>query len=146
MKNMNIQWFPGHMAKARREIEEKLKLVDLVLELVDARAPLSSQNQMLHQVIKNKPKMVLLMKKEMADQQRTEQWIRYYAEQGRPAIGVDVNNQAYIQQTIQLAKGLGQNNLDKLRSKGVAPRAIRAMIIGIPNVGKSTLINRFANK
>lgn len=146
MKNMNIQWFPGHMAKARREIEEKLKLVDLVLELVDARAPLSSQNPMLHQVIKDKPKLVLLMKKDLADQQRTEQWISYYAEQGIPAIGVDVNNQADIQQTIQLAKGLGQNNLDKLRSKGVAPRAIRAMIIGIPNVGKSTLINRFANK
>src|SRR5690625_7942836 len=93
MKNMNIQWFPGHMAKARREIEEKLKLVDLILELVDARAPVSSQNPMLHQVVKDKPKLVLLMKKDLADQQRTEQWITHFADQGIPAIEVDVNSQ-----------------------------------------------------
>src|SRR5690625_7738590 len=102
MKNMNIQWFPGHMAKARREIEEKLKLVDLILELVDARAPVSSQNPMLHQVVKDKLKLVLLMKKDLADKQRTEQWITNFADQGILAIGVDVNSQADINKTIQL--------------------------------------------
>ena len=143
---MTIQWFPGHMAKARRQIEEKLNLVDIIIELVDARAPLSSQNPMLQKIIKNKPKMVLLMKKDLADRRETDKWIESLKEKGITAIAVDVNNKANIQQTIQLAKELGQVNLDKLIKRGIQPRAIRAMILGIPNVGKSTLINRLANK
>lgn len=143
---MTIQWFPGHMAKARREIEEKLNLVDLIMELVDARAPFSSQNPMLHKVIKNKPKMVVLMKKDLADKQETEKWITYFKERDISAIAVNANNKADIKQTIQLAKSLGAINMKKLVERGIKPRAIRAMIIGIPNVGKSTLINRLANK
>ncbi|MFD1447097.1 ribosome biogenesis GTPase YlqF [Oceanobacillus profundus] len=143
---MTIQWFPGHMAKARREVEEKLKLVDFVMELVDARAPLSSQNPMLQQVLQQKSKMVVLMKKDLADARQTEKWIAHLREKKIPAIAVDVNNKADIKNVIQMAKELGQSKMDKLLKKGIKPRAARAMIVGIPNVGKSTLINRLANK
>lgn len=143
---MTIQWFPGHMAKAKREVEEKLKLVDFVMELVDARAPLSSQNPMLNQVIQNKIKMVVLMKKDLADPLVTDKWLSYFQKQNIPAIAVDVNNKNDIQRVIQMAKELGQQKMDKLLKKGIRPRAARAMIVGIPNVGKSTLINRLANK
>lgn len=143
---MTIQWFPGHMAKARREIEEKLKLVDFVMELVDARAPLSSQNPMLQQVLQNKSKMILLMKRDLADTKVTKDWIKYFEERNIPALAVNVNDKSDVNKVIQLAKELGQEKLDKLLKKGIQPRASRAMIVGIPNVGKSTLINRLANK
>ena len=143
---MTIQWFPGHMAKARRQIEENLSLVDLVMELVDARAPLSSQNPMLQQVIKEKPKLVVLMKKDLADQNETDQWLDYFQKNDIPALAVDVNDKANIQQTIQMAKRIGQKNMENLLKRGAKARPVRAMIIGIPNVGKSTLINRFANR
>ncbi|WP_339215352.1 ribosome biogenesis GTPase YlqF [Ornithinibacillus sp. FSL M8-0202] len=143
---MTIQWFPGHMAKARREIEEKLKLVDFVMELVDARAPLSSQNPMLQQVLQSKEKMVLLMKRDLADSKVTNEWIDYFKERDIPALAVNVNDKADINRVIQLAKELGQKKLEKLMKKGIKPRPARAMIVGIPNVGKSTLINRLANK
>ncbi|UJL48238.1 ribosome biogenesis GTPase YlqF [Virgibacillus sp. NKC19-16] len=143
---MTIQWFPGHMAKARREVEEKLKLVDFVMELVDARAPLSSQNPMLQQVLQNKPKMIVLMKKDLADDRETEKWIKHFKENDVRTLAIDVNDKADINRIIQLAKELGQEKMEKLKKKGINPRPSRAMIIGIPNVGKSTLINRLANK
>lgn len=143
---MSIQWFPGHMAKARREVEEQLNLVDLVMELVDARAPLSSQNPMLQQVIKSKPKMVILMKKDLADPEETKRWINYFNDRNVRAIAVNANNKTNIQQVIQLAKELGEANIERQAEKGIKPRPIRAMIIGIPNVGKSTLINRVTNR
>lgn len=143
---MTIQWFPGHMAKAKREVEEKLKLVDFVIELVDARSPYSSQNPMLHQVLNQKQKMVLMMKKDLADQSRTDAWIHWYESQGIRAIAINAQNQKDIQKVIQTAKELGQEKVQKQINKGLRPRAARAMIIGIPNVGKSTLINRVAKK
>lgn len=143
---MSIQWFPGHMAKARRQIEEKLSLIDIVIELRDARAPSSSENPMLNEVIKDKPKMVVLMKRDLADHSETEKWVADFKENGLEAIAVDVNNKTDIKQTIALAKDLGQDKMTKLINRGITPRAIRAMIIGIPNVGKSTLINRLANR
>jgi ribosome biogenesis GTPase A len=143
---MTIQWFPGHMAKARREIEEKLKLVDFVMELVDARAPLSSQNPMLQQVLQNKSKMILLMKRDLADPKVTNEWIEYFKEKEIPALAVNVNDKTDISNVIQLAKELGQKKLEKMIKKGIKPRPARAMIVGIPNVGKSTIINRLANK
>ncbi|GIP62107.1 ribosome biogenesis GTPase A [Virgibacillus pantothenticus] len=143
---MTIQWFPGHMAKAKREVEEKLKLVDFVIELVDARAPLSSQNPMLQQVIHQKSKMIVMMKKDLADQQVTEQWIDYFQQQNISAIAINVNERNDIQAVIQLAKEQAKKKMEKLKAKGIQPRAARAIIVGIPNVGKSTLINRLANK
>ncbi|ALX47449.1 ribosome biogenesis GTPase YlqF [Lentibacillus amyloliquefaciens] len=143
---MSIQWFPGHMAKAKREVEEKLKLADFVMELVDARAPMSSQNPMLQDVLQQKPKMIVMMKKDLADDKITDKWLRHFSDEGVSAIAIDVNNKADIKRVIQTAKDLGRAKMDKLKEKGINPRPARAMIIGIPNVGKSTLINRLANK
>lgn len=143
---MTIQWFPGHMAKAKRQVEEKLKLVDFVMELVDARAPYSSQNPMLHQVLNQKQKMVVLMKKDLADQAMTEKWIQWYEDQGITAISIDAMNHKNVQHVVSVAKQLGQEKMQKQIKKGIRPRPSRAMIIGIPNVGKSTLINQLAKK
>src|SRR5699024_9512974 len=105
---MSIQWFPGHMAKARREVEEKLKLVDFAMELVDARAPLSSQNPMLQQVLSNKTKMIVMMKKDLADPEETKRWIAHFKANGIPALAIDANKKADIQQVILMAKELGK--------------------------------------
>ncbi|MFB1049590.1 ribosome biogenesis GTPase YlqF [Paraliobacillus sp. JSM ZJ581] len=143
---MTIQWFPGHMAKAKREVQDKLKLVDFVIELVDARAPLSSQNPMLHQVLNQKPKMYVLMKKDLADSVYTDKWLNYYKEKHIPAVAVDVSQKQDIEQVILTAKQMSQEKMERLKRKGIRPRPARAMIIGIPNVGKSTLINRLAKR
>jgi ribosome biogenesis GTPase A len=143
---MTIQWFPGHMAKAKREVAEKLKLVDFVIELVDARAPRSSQNPMLHDILQEKPKMIVLMKKDLADPKITEQWIEHFKQQGILSVAIEANQKQDVQKVVQKAKELGKEKMEKQKAKGIRPRASRAMILGIPNVGKSTLINRLANK
>src|SRR5690625_2035702 len=125
---MTIQWFPGHMAKARRQIEENLNLVDLIIELVDARAPISSQNPMLQKITKNKPNLLVLMKSDLADMRETQKWISYFKEEGISSIAINVNNKTNIQQTIELAKKLGQKKSDKLIKRGIQPRALRAMV------------------
>ena len=143
---MAIQWFPGHMAKARREVQEKLKLVDFVIELVDARAPKASENPMLHQILNQKPKMKVLMKKDLADPKQTQAWIDYYHKKGIEAIAVNVERREDIKAVVDLAKEMAHEKMERMRKKGIRPRPSRAMIIGIPNVGKSTLINRLAKK
>ncbi|WP_064093730.1 ribosome biogenesis GTPase YlqF [Rossellomorea aquimaris] len=143
---MTIQWFPGHMAKARRQVTEKLKLVDIVIELVDARIPLSSRNPMIEEIIGQKPRLVLLNKADMADSTRTKQWISYFEKQGIEALAVNAKDGKGLQEIVQSSKGILKEKFDRMKSRGMRPRAIRAMIVGIPNVGKSTLINRLAKK
>ncbi|WP_018130457.1 ribosome biogenesis GTPase YlqF [Effusibacillus pohliae] len=143
---MTIQWFPGHMAKARREVAEKLKLVDLVYELVDARIPLSSRNPMMHEITQQKQRVVLLNKADLADPVVTEQWIAYFDGQGTPAVPVVATAGEGLRQIEAQAKRLVAPKMEGLMKKGIRPRAIRAMILGIPNVGKSSLINRLANR
>lgn len=143
---MTIQWFPGHMAKARREIEQNLKHVDLVLELVDARAPRSSQNPMLQKIIKNKPKILILMKKDLADLHETTKWINYFMEKNIDCLAVDVNEPQDVQELIRHVEQSGRAMIERQRQRGIQSRPIRALILGIPNVGKSTLINRLANR
>src|SRR5690625_3355122 len=141
-----IQWFPGHMAKARREIEQNLKLVDVVIELVDARAPSASQNPMLQSLIQNKRKIILLMKSDLADPNRTKEWIAFFKDQEIVSYAVNVNNKQDISHVIDLVRKKGIEEQQKRLEKGVKKRSIRALIAGVPNVGKSTLINRLANK
>ncbi len=141
-----IQWFPGHMAKARREVEENLKLVDVVVEIVDARTPTSSQNPMLQKIIKNKAKVIVLMKRDLADEKRTLYWLDQLNDADTKAVAVAANNQSDINKLIQLIQSVGLEAQKKMTDKGVNERPVRAMMIGIPNVGKSTLINRFVNR
>ncbi|MBC2101093.1 ribosome biogenesis GTPase YlqF [Listeria marthii] len=143
---MTIQWFPGHMAKARREVTEKLKLVDVIFELVDARIPLSSSNPMLEEIIHQKRRVIILNKADTADEKTTKEWIDYFAGKGLPAVAVNAQEGKGLFKIEQAAEKLMAEKFDRLRSKGMKPRAIRAMILGIPNVGKSTLINRLAKK
>jgi len=141
-----IQWFPGHMAKARREITEKLKLVDIIFELVDARLPMSSRNPMIDEIIQHKPRLVILNKADLADARITEQWIQYFSDMRQVAIAMNSSAGKGMNKLTAAAKSVLFEKFEKMRAKGIKPRAIRAMIIGIPNVGKSTLINRIAKK
>lgn len=143
---MTIQWFPGHMAKARREVSEKLKLVDVVLEIVDARLPMSSRNPMLDQLIQQKPRIVLLNKVDLADPIETAKWQHYFENQGHACISINANEGKGIKKIVPAAQLLLKEKLERQKQRGIKPRAIRAMCIGIPNVGKSTLLNRLAKK
>ncbi|AKS38028.1 GTPase [Anoxybacillus gonensis] len=144
---MTIQWFPGHMAKAKREVTEKLKLIDIVFELVDARIPMSSRNPLIDEIIANKPRMMLLNKADMADPDVTKQWIEFFATQQIEAIAIDSQSGTGVKQIVTVAKEKLRPKFEKMMAKGIKrPRAMRALIVGIPNVGKSTLINRLAGK
>ena len=143
---MTIQWFPGHMAKARRQVTEKLKLVDIIFELVDARIPQSSRNPMIDEIIQHKPRIVLLNKADMADGERTKEWIAFFKEKGIQALAINSQAGVGMKEITALANVVLAEKFDRMRAKGIRPRAIRAMIVGIPNAGKSTLINRLAKK
>ncbi|MCL6615642.1 ribosome biogenesis GTPase YlqF [Anoxybacillus ayderensis] len=147
MAAMTIQWFPGHMAKAKREVTEKLKLIDIVFELVDARIPVSSRNPLIDEIVANKPRIMLLNKADMADPDVTKQWIDFFAAQQIEAIAIDSQSGTGVKQIVTVAKEKLRPKFEKMMAKGIKrPRAMRALIVGIPNVGKSTLINRLAGK
>lgn len=143
---MTIQWFPGHMAKARREVTEKLKFVDIVIELVDARLPLSSRNPLLDKIIQQKPRLLILNKADLADPEQTAKWITFFAEQGITALAINSKENQGISKIVPHAKQVLSEKLAREKAKGLRPRPIRAMVLGIPNVGKSTLLNRLAGK
>lgn len=141
-----IQWFPGHMAKARRQVTEKLTLVDIVFELVDARIPLSSRNPILDELIGEKPRIVILNKSDLADAALVQKWVAYFNKQGISAVPIVAQEGIGMKKVMSEAKRLLKPKFDRMAAQGRKPRAIRAMSIGIPNVGKSTLINRFVKK
>ena len=139
-----LQWFPGHMKKAERLIEENLKLVDLVIEVLDARIPLSSQNPNLQNLLGDKPTLIVLAKSDLASVEDTKLWLKKFHDENIPAVAVDAVQGTGIKKLIAEAKSLAEKNTHKLVKYGAKPRAARAMVIGIPNAGKSSLINRLA--
>lgn len=141
-----IQWFPGHMAKARREVAEKLKYVDIVYEVVDARLPLSSRNPMLDQLIQQKPRLILLNKSDLADPAQTQEWIRYFTHEHDASLAINAKENKGINKILPMSKALLQEKRERQKRRGMKEQAIRGMCIGIPNCGKSTLLNRLAKK
>lgn len=143
-QKMNINWFPGHMAKSLREIEESLKLVDIIIEIVDARAPLASRNP---QIVKyNKPRLLILSKKDLADEKKLNQWIEYFKSESSLAIAMDLNNKFNEKLIVSSINELMRKRIEKDLTKGIKNRGIRALVVGIPNVGKSTFINKMAHR
>lgn len=138
-----LQWFPGHMKKAERLIRENLSLVDIVIELLDARIPLSSQNPMLREIIQDKPRLIVLNKADLVPKNFTDAWLKKFREE-TPAVAVDAVKGTGIKNLISMAKSLAESKTNKFAKYGAKPRAARVMIVGIPNVGKSSLINRLA--
>ena len=143
---MVIQWFPGHMAKATREVKEKLKLVDIVFELVDARCPLSSHNMYLDEVVKDKKKIIIFNKIDLCDRQETAKFKKYFEERGYTVVYTDAKNSNTLNNVIEKAKEELAEKIARQIEKGIKPRAIRSMVIGVPNVGKSTFINKLIKK
>lgn len=141
-----IQWYPGHMAKATREVEEKIKLVDLVIELVDARAPQASKNKAFDHIIKNKPRVIIMTKRDLADEKMTSSWLEAYRQRGLTVLAVNLKRGNDYKAVIDSCRHMMKEKREKDARRGIKPRPIRAMVIGIPNVGKSTFINCLARR
>ena len=139
-----IQWYPGHMKKARELVEENLKLVDVVVELLDARIPAASANPMLREIIGDKPRVVALNKRDLADENMTRRWLEHFRAKKIPAVALDSVSGKGMKELLTLIEREAKYRTERLVSKGVAARKARVMILGIPNVGKSSLINRLA--
>ena len=142
-----IQWYPGHMAKAKREIEEKLKFVDIVFELVDSRVPTSSRNPMINDILKNKPRLILLTKSIMSDEYYNNKFVNEINQSSNTkALLIDSISGLNINKIVTYCRTILKDKLEKEQARGMKPRAIKAMVIGIPNVGKSTLVNKLVGK
>ncbi|MCF0259719.1 MAG: ribosome biogenesis GTPase YlqF [Erysipelotrichaceae bacterium] len=146
MPSSNIQWFPGHMTKAKRQMEENLKKVDFIIEIRDARMPLSSQNPLIEQLAKNKPRLIVLSKKDKADPKATEEWIQTLSNENQAVMAVDLIHDNYKNALISKSLKLNEALIEKQKRRGIRPRPLRAMVAGIPNVGKSTMINTLAKR
>lgn len=143
---MNIQWYPGHMTKAKRMMEEDIKLIDLVIELVDARLPLSSRNPDIDNLAKNKSRLILLNKSDLADERVNNMWSEYFKEKGFYVVKLDARSGSGMKAINSIIQEACKEKIERDRRRGILNRPVRAMVVGIPNVGKSTFINSYAKK
>ena len=143
---MNIQWYPGHMTKAKRAMKEDMKLIDLVIELVDARVPLSSRNPDIDDLGAGKARMVLLNKSDLADERQNARWAAWFEDKGIHVVKIDARNKGTLKQVQSVIQEACKEKIERDRRRGILNRPIRTMVVGIPNVGKSTFINSFAGK
>ena len=142
----NINWYPGHMATTKRQIQEDLKLIDVVVEILDARIPISSRNPDIEELIKNKDRLIVLNKYDLADEKQNQKWIQYFKNNGLQAVLVNSNTGEGINQAVKKIEEIYEATQEKFENKGRVGKAIRVMILGIPNVGKSSFINRLTKK
>lgn len=143
---MNYQWYPGHMTKARRMMQENIKLIDLIIELIDARIPLSSRNPDIDELGRNKARIILLNKADLADNKYNKQWITFFQEKGFHVLEINSKTGAGIKSIQAMVQEACKEKIERDRKRGILNRPVRAMVVGIPNVGKSTFINSFAGK
>ena len=143
---MNVQWYPGHMTKAKRQMQEDLKLIDLIIELVDARVPISSRNPDIDSLGQNKARLILLNKADLADERQNEAWKEYFQNRGFHVVKVDSRSGAGMKQVHAMIQEACRDKIERDKKRGIINRPVRAMVAGIPNVGKSTFINSFAGK
>ena len=146
LQSTSINWFPGHMAKTRRQIAEDLKMIDVVVEILDARIPMSSQNPDIRQITQNKKKIIVLNKYDLSDKNKTERWIEYFTQKGQKVVLADSLTGKGVNETVRQIQKVMEEDMQKMADKGRIGRKIRVMIVGIPNVGKSSFINRIAKK
>lgn len=142
----SFNWFPGHMAKTRRQIAEDLKMIDVVVEILDARIPMSSQNPDIRQITQNKKKIIVLNKYDLSDKNKTERWIEYFTQKGQKVVLADSLTGKGVNETVRQIQKVMEEDMQKMADKGRIGRKIRTMIVGIPNVGKSSFINRISKK
>ena len=143
---MNFQWYPGHMTKAKRQMQEDIKLIDLVIELVDARIPLSSRNPDIDELGKNKYRLILMNKADLADRKATEQWSAFFKKKGYYVVSLDARSKNGMKSITDIIMEACKEKMERDRKRGIKNRPVRAMVVGIPNVGKSTFINTFAGR
>ena len=146
LSSTSINWYPGHMAKTKREVKERIDLIDIVYEIIDARMPLSSKNNDINDLIKNKPRILIMTKKDLCDLNVTNKWIEYYKKQGYEVVLLDLTNNPNMKIIFESTNRLLKDKKEKELNKGINRRKTRALVLGIPNVGKSTFINRLVGK